>query len=85
MKVLMFGWEFPPFKSGGLGTACRDLTKGLAKRGTEITFVLPVNPDSSPDFVKLIGPTRFRKIKTSQDKRIGKKNIRNRVKDTTKA
>ena len=22
MRVLMFGWEFPPYKSGGLGTAC---------------------------------------------------------------
>jgi glycogen synthase len=31
MKVLMFGWEFPPHISGGLGTACFGLTKGLAK------------------------------------------------------
>lgn len=26
----MFGWEFPPHISGGLGTACFGLTKGLA-------------------------------------------------------
>ena len=41
MKVLMFGWEFPPHLSGGLGTACYGLTKALASRGTEILFVLP--------------------------------------------
>ncbi len=37
----MFGWEFPPFNSGGLGTACYGLTKGLAEKGIGITFVLP--------------------------------------------
>ncbi len=41
MKVLMFGWEFPPHISGGLGTACYGLTKGLANNGTEILFVMP--------------------------------------------
>ncbi len=41
MKVLMFGWEFPPHITGGLGTACYGLTKGLSKFGTEIIFVVP--------------------------------------------
>ena len=41
MKVLMFGWEFPPVISGGLGTACYGLTKGLASHGVETTFVIP--------------------------------------------
>ncbi len=41
MKVLMFGWEFPPHITGGLGTACYGLTKGLAKQGTEVIFVVP--------------------------------------------
>jgi glycosyltransferase involved in cell wall biosynthesis len=41
MKVLMLGWEFPPYISGGLGTACYGLTQGLSALGTEITFVLP--------------------------------------------
>ncbi|MDR2564339.1 MAG: glycosyltransferase family 4 protein [Prevotellaceae bacterium] len=41
MKVLMFGWEFPPHISGGLGTACYGLTKGLAQDGVEILFVMP--------------------------------------------
>lgn len=47
MKVLMFGWEFPPYISGGLGTACFGLTQGLLAKGADITFVLP----------KLVGPT----------------------------
>lgn len=37
----MFGWEFPPHISGGLGTACYGLTKGLMEHGAEILFVLP--------------------------------------------
>jgi len=41
MKVLMFGWEFPPHISGGLGTACYGLTKGLANLGVEVLFVMP--------------------------------------------
>ena len=41
MRVLMFGWEFPPYISGGLGTACFGLTKQLAQKKIGITFVLP--------------------------------------------
>lgn len=42
MKVLMFGWEFPPHISGGLGTACYGITKGLYSiGGVEIFFVVP--------------------------------------------
>jgi glycogen(starch) synthase len=41
MKVFMLGWEFPPFISGGLGTACYGLTKALNELGAEILFVLP--------------------------------------------
>jgi glycosyltransferase involved in cell wall biosynthesis len=41
MKALMFGWEFPPHISGGLGTASYGLTKGLAKSEVEILFVMP--------------------------------------------
>jgi len=38
----MFGWEFPPHISGGLGTACFGLTKGLAQlNDVEVTFVVP--------------------------------------------
>lgn len=41
MKVLMFGWEFPPHITGGLGTACFGLTKALAKQNVEVLFVVP--------------------------------------------
>ena len=40
-RVLMFGWEFPPHISGGLGTACYGLSKALAQSGTEVLFVVP--------------------------------------------
>ncbi len=45
MRVLMLGWEFPPFISGGLGTACYGLTKALSQRQTDVTFVLPKTID----------------------------------------
>ncbi|MBI4243341.1 MAG: glycosyltransferase family 4 protein [Planctomycetes bacterium] len=41
MKILMFGWEFPPYISGGLGIVCYELTKALVNKGHEITLVLP--------------------------------------------
>ena len=47
MRVLMFGWEFPPHISGGLGTACFGMTQALAKKGAEIIFVLPRAEGSS--------------------------------------
>jgi len=37
----MFGWEFPPHITGGLGTACFGLTRGLAKKNVEVIFVVP--------------------------------------------
>ena len=41
MRILMFGWEFPPHVSGGLGTACFGITKALAGLGHKIIFVIP--------------------------------------------
>ncbi len=41
MRVLMFGWEFPPHITGGLGTACFGLTKGLVKLDASVVFVVP--------------------------------------------
>ncbi len=57
MKVLMFGWEFPPHILGGLGTASYGLTKGLsAQPDMDITFCLP-KPwgDEDQSFMKIIG------------------------------
>ncbi len=57
MKVLMFGWEFPPHISGGLGTACYGLTKGLASfNDIDLTFVIPkVYGNEDKVNMKLIG------------------------------
>jgi len=41
MKVLTFGWDFPPETTGGLGIACQGLTRELAQEGVEVVFVLP--------------------------------------------
>ncbi|MFO8016317.1 MAG: glycosyltransferase family 4 protein [Candidatus Woesearchaeota archaeon] len=46
MRVLMFGWEFPPYNSGGLGTACEGLVKGLSENDTQVIFVAPKTPES---------------------------------------
>ncbi len=53
----MLGWEFPPFISGGLGTACYGLTKAMSGIGADVMFVLP-RPVSSPfsTHVKLVAP-----------------------------
>lgn len=37
----MYGWEFPPHNSGGLGVACYGLTRALVGEGAEVRFVLP--------------------------------------------
>ncbi len=45
MKVLMFGWEFPPKIYGGLAVASYGITKGLSLQGdVETTFCMP-KPD----------------------------------------
>src|SRR5256714_1470559 len=57
MRVFMLGWEFPPFISGGLGTACYGLTKAMSGIGTDIMFVLP-RPVATPfsTHVRLVSP-----------------------------
>jgi glycosyltransferase involved in cell wall biosynthesis len=37
----MFGWEFPPHISGGLGTACAGLTHALEREHVEVLFAVP--------------------------------------------
>ena len=40
-KVLMFGWEYPPHISGGLGPACYGITHALSELSAQVTFVVP--------------------------------------------
>jgi glycogen synthase len=54
MKILMLGWELPPFNSGGLGVACYQMCKHLARRNAKIDFVLPYNTEDSLDFMRLL-------------------------------
>ena len=55
MRVLMFGWEFPPHIAGGLGTACYGLTKGLAMNDVDVTFVMPhAVGDEDQTYTKII-------------------------------
>ncbi|MFZ0034414.1 MAG: glycosyltransferase family 4 protein [Sedimentisphaerales bacterium] len=57
MKVFMLGWEFPPFISGGLGTACYGLTKAMDQLGIKIDFVLPRTVESEySTHVELLTP-----------------------------
>ncbi len=70
MRVLMFGWEFPPHISGGLGTACFGLTRGLSCiSGLEVLFVVPKaygDEEQHHDNIRLVGannvPVSFRKL-----------------------
>jgi glycogen(starch) synthase len=57
MRVFMLGWEFPPFISGGLGTACYGLTKAMSSIGMDVLFVLP-RPVATPfsTHVRLVSP-----------------------------
>jgi glycosyltransferase involved in cell wall biosynthesis len=62
MRVLMLGWEFPPFISGGLGTACFGLTKAMSAMGVEILFVLPRPPDKpAHSHVRFLGRKGWRR------------------------
>ncbi|MDR1860799.1 MAG: glycosyltransferase family 4 protein [Bacteroidales bacterium] len=72
MKVLMFGWEFPPHISGGLGTASYGLTKGLTEfDDVDVIFVVPKAYGDEPQRdMQLIGantiPVTRRKIRFSE-------------------
>ncbi|MHC4148024.1 MAG: glycosyltransferase family 4 protein [Planctomycetota bacterium] len=65
MRVFMLGWEFPPFISGGLGTACYGLTKAINQLGIKVTFVLPKMVLSEyTTHVKLLTPSHQTPPKT---------------------
>lgn len=56
----MFGWEFPPHISGGLGTACYGLTKGLAHNGVEVSLVVPrAYGDEDQSLVRIVNASDF--------------------------
>jgi glycogen(starch) synthase len=67
MKVFMLGWEFPPFISGGLGTACYGLTRALSTQGVDISFVLPKPIDGDQvSHVRVLSPKQQRPAQESE-------------------
>lgn len=55
MRVLMFGWEFPPHISGGLGTACWGISNSLSKiKDIDLTFVVPKADKTNIESFKLL-------------------------------
>ena len=64
----MFGWEYPPHISGGLGTASYGLTKGMATLDDlEVIFVVPKAwGDEDQTMVRLLGanqvPVAYKKV-----------------------
>jgi len=65
LKIFMLGWEFPPYISGGLGTACYGLTKAMSKLGLEVTFVLP-------RAIRMDNPSSCVQMRTPADVKYGK-------------
>ncbi|USN98341.1 MAG: glycosyltransferase [Phycisphaeraceae bacterium] len=61
MRILMLGWEFPPYMAGGLGTACFGLTRAISRAGHHVTFVMPKAVGrGGAEFVELLGPDSLR-------------------------
>ncbi len=55
MKILMLGWEFPPFKSGGLGTYLYAFTRALKRLGAKTVFIMPyTGREIKEEFVNII-------------------------------
>jgi glycosyltransferase involved in cell wall biosynthesis len=60
----MIGWEYPPFKAGGLGTHCYGLTRSLADKNINIDFYMPKTKkqaisDKKNLIIKEIGETNI--------------------------
>jgi glycogen(starch) synthase len=53
-RVLMFGWEFPPHNSGGLGVACFGLTRALSQLGLDVIFVMPKKLDVGAPWARFV-------------------------------
>ena len=62
-RVLMLGWEFPPFFAGGVGVVCHALVQALARRSIDLTYVMPWTP---PDEAGVQGRSTARVLGASQ-------------------
>ncbi len=76
IRVFMLGWEFPPFISGGLGTACYGLTRAMDQLGAKVTFVLPKPVESRyATHVRLLTPGACRRTGPATSKLYNLKNV----------
>ena len=78
MKIAMIGWEYPPFKVGGLGTHCYGLTHGLADKNVDIDFYMPklrqkVKSDNKNINIVEVGETEVFPYDRPDDKELGGK------------
>ncbi len=56
----MLGWELPPHNSGGLGVACFNMAKALAKQGADIDFVVPYHAEhKDTNFMHVLNATEL--------------------------
>jgi glycosyltransferase involved in cell wall biosynthesis len=73
MKIAMIGWEYPPFKSGGLATHCYGLTRSLANKNVKVYFFMPktkhkANSDQPNLVIKEVGETEIFPYDRPEDK-----------------
>jgi glycogen(starch) synthase len=57
LHSLMFGWEYPPLHSGGLGVACHGLVRGLLKNGVQVTLILPTSAKDGAEGLLVRSPS----------------------------
>ncbi len=55
----MLGWELPPHNSGGLGVACLNLSKSLAKMGADIDFVVPYEAEHHLEYMQVLSAMKI--------------------------
>ncbi len=76
MKVAMIGWEYPPFKAGGLGTHCYGLTRSLADENVKVDFYMPKTKHSAGNsgkknlVIKEVGETEIFPYDRPEDKEL---------------
>jgi glycosyltransferase involved in cell wall biosynthesis len=73
MRIAMIGWEYPPFKAGGLATHCYGLTRSLADKNVKVYFFMPKTKHTStsdqPNLViKEVGETEIFPYDRPEDK-----------------
>jgi glycogen(starch) synthase len=78
MKVAMIGWEYPPFKAGGLGTHCYGLTRSLADKNVKVDFYMPktkhsAGSDNKNLVIKEVGETEIFPYDRPEDKALAGK------------